>query len=64
MALNETRFRYHGSEGGALAGFRWSAGGAPRAILQLAHGAGEHSGRYREHLAALADLEAWLSARW
>jgi len=56
MAVDETRFRYHGADGVALAGFRWSAPGvAPRALLQLAHGAGEHSGRYRERLAPLAE---------
>lgn len=46
MAVNETRFRYEGEDGTGLAGFRWQAGGKPRALLQLAHGAGEHAGRY------------------
>ncbi|HEY0646526.1 alpha/beta fold hydrolase [Phenylobacterium sp.] len=46
MAVNETRFRYEGEDGTGLAGFRWQAGGKPRAVLQLAHGAGEHAGRY------------------
>lgn len=55
MALSETRFRYHGTDGAALAGFKWSSSGTPRALLQLAHGAGEHSGRYRERLAPLAE---------
>ena len=46
MAVSETRFRYEGDDGTGLAGFRWQAAGAPRAVLQLAHGAGEHAGRY------------------
>ena len=55
MTLNETRFRYHGADGTALAGFRWDSGRPARALLQLAHGAGEHSGRYRERLAPLVE---------
>lgn len=51
-----TPFRYRGSDGQALAGYRWSAGTAqPRAVLQLAHGAGEHAGRYRAVLQPLLD---------
>ena len=41
--------------GTALAGFRWTTGHPARAVLQLAHGAGEHAGRYRERLAPLMD---------
>jgi len=55
MAVSETRFRYHGLDGVALAGFRWSSSTKTRAVLQLAHGAGEHAGRYREALAPLVD---------
>lgn len=55
MAVTETRFRYAGADGTGLAGFRWSTGAPARALLQLAHGAGEHSGRYRERLAPLMD---------
>lgn len=51
----ETRFRYQGADGTALAGFRWGGEGQPRALLQLAHGAGEHAGRYRERLAPLTE---------
>lgn len=61
MAVTQTRFRYEGADGTSLAGFRWSAGGPPRALLQLAHGAGEHSGRYLEPLAPIveAGFEVW-----
>ena len=34
----------------------WTPEGAPRAVLQIAHGLGEHSGRYEE-------LACWLTAR-
>ena len=53
MTLASSPFRYEGADGVALAGFRWAPPGAPRAILQLAHGAGEHSGRYLEPLAPI-----------
>lgn len=43
--ISETRFRYEGEDGVGLAGFKWTAG-PPSAVLQLAHGAGEHAGRY------------------
>ncbi|WP_411289251.1 alpha/beta fold hydrolase [Phenylobacterium sp.] len=46
-----TPFRYQGADGVPLAAFRWATSDPPRAILQLAHGAGEHAGRYREPLA-------------
>ena len=51
----EQRFRYEGADGTGLAGFRWRGGPPPKAVLQLAHGAGEHSGRYREVLAPIAE---------
>jgi alpha-beta hydrolase superfamily lysophospholipase len=55
MPVQETRFRYDGRDGTHLAGFKWSAGARPKGLLQLAHGAGEHSGRYRERLAPIAE---------
>lgn len=56
MTVTETRFRYEGSDGTGLAGFVWRARGVtPRAVLQLAHGAGEHAGRYFEPLAPIAE---------
>lgn len=53
MGVAEERFRYEGQDGSGLAGFRWSAGGRPRAAIQLAHGAGEHSMRYLAPLTPL-----------
>lgn len=47
MNAKETRFRYEGADGTGLAGFLWRDPDAqPRGVLQLAHGAGEHAGRY------------------
>jgi alpha-beta hydrolase superfamily lysophospholipase len=55
MSVQELRFRYEGADGAGLAGFRWSSDAKPKAVLQLAHGAGEHSGRYREPLTPLVE---------
>jgi alpha-beta hydrolase superfamily lysophospholipase len=44
--MREARFRYEGADGTPLAGVIWLGEAKPRAILQLAHGAGEHIGRY------------------
>jgi len=55
MTVTETLFRYHGADGVPLAGVLWRGGGEPKALLQVAHGAGEHAGRYRERLAPLAE---------
>jgi len=53
MTISEQRFRYEGADGTGLAGFRWSAPGKPKAAIQLAHGAGEHSMRYLAPLAPI-----------
>ena len=55
MSLTKTLFRYQGADGVALAGVLRTPPGPPRAILQLAHGAGEHSGRYWEPLAPVLE---------
>jgi alpha-beta hydrolase superfamily lysophospholipase len=55
MTIRETRFRYEGEDGAALAGFVWRGEAKPRVVLQLAHGAGEHSGRYRGPLAPIVE---------
>ncbi len=46
MTVTDHRFRYEGADGAPLAGFRWSSGARPKAVVQLAHGAGEHAMRY------------------
>ena len=55
MTITEQRFRYDGADGTGLAGFRWGSLGKARAVVQLAHGAGEHSMRYREPLAPIVE---------
>ena len=55
MTVTEQRFRYQGDDGTGLAGFRWSGAGKPRAVIQLAHGAGEHSMRYLEPLTPIIE---------
>jgi len=55
MAVRETRFRYEGADGAGLAGFRWAGGRPARAVIQLAHGAGEHAGRYLEPLTPIIE---------
>jgi len=55
MSITNARFRYEGADGTGLAGFRWSGSGKPKAVIQLAHGAGEHAMRYFERLAPLVE---------
>jgi alpha-beta hydrolase superfamily lysophospholipase len=55
LAISTERFRYEGADGTGLAGFRWSAAAEPRAVIQLAHGAGEHANRYLEPLTPLIE---------
>jgi alpha-beta hydrolase superfamily lysophospholipase len=44
--LEEHRFVFEGKDGAAIAAYRWRKPVAPRAVLQLAHGMGEHARRY------------------
>ena len=48
MTIDIQRFRYEGADGTGLAGFRWIGKGEPKAVIQIAHGAGEHALRYLE----------------
>ena len=50
--MNETQFFFPGADGTLIAGYRWQ-GERSRAALQIAHGMGEHAGRYRRFAAAL-----------
>ena len=51
--MNEDTFEIAGSDGLAVHVYRWSADSEPRAVVQLAHGMGEHAGRYRRFAEAL-----------
>lgn len=47
MIIDERQFRFEARDGVSIAAFRWAANGvAPKAILQVAHGMGEHARRY------------------
>ena len=54
MPHTETDFELTASDGTPIEAHRWQ-GGAPRAIVQLAHGMGEHSLRYRPLADALTE---------
>jgi alpha-beta hydrolase superfamily lysophospholipase len=43
-------FRFNGGDGLAITGYRWEPDGAPRGVVQLTHGVGEHLRRY-DHVA-------------
>jgi alpha-beta hydrolase superfamily lysophospholipase len=59
VATLERRFRFSGADGAQIAGFRWLDDRvAPRAVLQVAHGMGEHARRYK------APLEPLVAAGW
>jgi len=55
MTVTDQRFRYEGADGAGLAGFRWSGSARPKAVIQLAHGAGEHAMRYFERLTPIIE---------
>jgi alpha-beta hydrolase superfamily lysophospholipase len=50
--MNETQFSFSAADGTSIAGYRWQ-GEHARAVVQIAHGMGEHSGRYRRFAACL-----------
>lgn len=47
-------FRFVGCDGKMIAGTHWHAEVEPRAVVQIAHGMGEHVGRYAETAAFLS----------
>jgi len=53
--MNEAELARTGSDGMSIRGYRWSGDGAPKAIINLAHGMGEHAARYRRFAQALVD---------
>lgn len=44
--MAESSFTFTGRDGTELAGYRWEPSGPAKAVVQLAHGMGEHAGRY------------------
>jgi alpha-beta hydrolase superfamily lysophospholipase len=53
--MEETSFTFSGADGTEIHVYRWSGEGEPKAIVQLAHGMGEHAARYRRLAEALTD---------
>jgi alpha-beta hydrolase superfamily lysophospholipase len=45
--VNEQTFSFDAADGSEIAAYRWTGDQPPRAIVQIAHGMGEHAGRYR-----------------
>ena len=56
MSTLHSTFTFTASDGHGVFCYRWLPAGHPRAIIHLAHGMGEHSGRY--HWAAEQFIEA------
>ena len=50
-----TEFTFEGYEGQTIAGYRWDPAGAPKAAVQIAHGAAEHAMRYDRVASRLAE---------
>lgn len=51
--MNETTISVRSADGIDLQTYRWAPDGAPRAVVQVQHGLGEHAGRYRRFGEAL-----------
>jgi alpha-beta hydrolase superfamily lysophospholipase len=46
-AVDELTFSFDAADGTKIAAYRWTGDQPPLAIVQVAHGMGEHAGRYR-----------------
>jgi alpha-beta hydrolase superfamily lysophospholipase len=55
MTVADHRFRYAGADGTQIAAYRWSSAAKPKGVIQIAHGAGEHSMRYLEPLVPIIE---------
>lgn len=51
--MDETTFSFAAGDGSDIAVYRWTGDGAPKAVVQIAHGMGEHAARYRRLAEAL-----------
>ncbi len=54
--MNETSFSFTAGDGTEISCYRWDTTGDPRAIVQIAHGMGEHAARYRRLASSLTDV--------
>ena len=53
--MDETILSLTADDGEEVVAYRWAGDGEPRGIVQIAHGMGEHAGRYRRLAGALTD---------
>ncbi len=51
--MDETTFSFGAVDGSDIAVYRWTGDRAPKAVVQIAHGMGEHAARYRRLAEAL-----------
>jgi alpha-beta hydrolase superfamily lysophospholipase len=54
--MPSSTFSYPSSDGTQITAYRWDPAGAPRAVVQLTHGMGEHAQRYGYVARALNDV--------
>jgi len=55
--VEQERFQFKSDDGLSIACVKWSSHHQPRAVVQIAHGLGEHSGRYAELAETLVQAE-------
>ncbi|MFN3216186.1 MAG: alpha/beta fold hydrolase [Acidimicrobiales bacterium] len=55
--MNERELSLTAADGTTLVGYHWSGDAEPRSIVQIAHGMGEHAGRYRRLAEALVGAD-------
>lgn len=53
--MSKDQFHFEGGDGTRIVGYRWDARGPVKAVLQVAHGMGEHAQRYRVALQPLCE---------
>ena len=53
--MDETTFTMDSADGEVVFVYQWSGNDPPHAIVQIAHGMGEHAARYRRVAEALVD---------
>ncbi len=60
--MQESTFTFSGRDGTDVFARSWRPDGSVRAVVQIAHGMGEHSGRYARFAEALVDAGYWAVA--
>jgi len=53
--MDTSDFKISTDDAETIVGYRWSGAGEPKAIVQIAHGMGEHAARYARLAEALVD---------